>query len=257
MILNHGQVTWTTPELAPTLPTTTPHHGRTALDRFNMHRCIGFHWGNISNALLAQFRCNKSEFGGRLIAVDEPWIHWTGTKMQSKQWTTRGEPAPKKAKTVFSTRKVMPTVFWNSHRVILIEYLQKGKTITGTYYASLLKKLKAELAEKRSHLQKKKILFHQDNAQSHTSMVVMAKIYELRIELLEHLPYSQNLALGDFFLFPHLKIALRGHGFSLNEETITLVNNYFAKKNAEYYLGGLQKWKHRWEKCVELQGDLC
>ncbi|GFU17250.1 uncharacterized protein TNCV_1854711 [Trichonephila clavipes] len=41
VILNHGQVTWTTPELAPPLLTTTPHQREyvSALDRFNMHRC--------------------------------------------------------------------------------------------------------------------------------------------------------------------------------------------------------------------------
>ncbi|GFY13451.1 uncharacterized protein TNCV_1803221 [Trichonephila clavipes] len=38
VILNHGQVTWTTPELAPPLLTTTPHQ-REDLDRFNEHRC--------------------------------------------------------------------------------------------------------------------------------------------------------------------------------------------------------------------------
>lgn len=40
-------------------------------------------------------------------------------------------------------------------------FSSKGKTIIGSYYASLLNKLKEEL---RSHLQKKKILFLQDNA---------------------------------------------------------------------------------------------
>ncbi|GFT14257.1 uncharacterized protein TNCV_4591141 [Trichonephila clavipes] len=41
VILNHGQVTWTTPELAPPLLTTTPHQREDvlALDRFNVHRC--------------------------------------------------------------------------------------------------------------------------------------------------------------------------------------------------------------------------
>ena len=148
----------------------------------------------------------------------------------------------------------MATVFWDSHGVILIDYLRKGKIITGTYYASLLDKLKAELAEKRPHLQKKKILFHQDNAPSHTSAVAMAKIHELRFELLDHPPYSPDLAPSDFFLFPHLKIALGGQRFSSNEEAITFVNKYFAEKNAEYYLDGLQRWEHRWEKCAELQG---
>ncbi|GFX00411.1 transposable element Tcb1 transposase [Trichonephila clavipes] len=41
VILNHGQVTWTTPELAPPLLTATPHQREevSALDRFNVHRC--------------------------------------------------------------------------------------------------------------------------------------------------------------------------------------------------------------------------
>ncbi|GFV79535.1 uncharacterized protein TNCV_279881 [Trichonephila clavipes] len=41
VILNHGQVTWTTPELAPPLLTTTPHQREdvSALDRFNVHHC--------------------------------------------------------------------------------------------------------------------------------------------------------------------------------------------------------------------------
>ncbi|GFT74811.1 retrovirus-related Pol polyprotein from transposon opus [Trichonephila clavipes] len=41
VILNHGQVTWTTPELAPPLLTTTPHQREdvSALDRFRVHRC--------------------------------------------------------------------------------------------------------------------------------------------------------------------------------------------------------------------------
>ncbi|GFW84233.1 uncharacterized protein TNCV_4878961 [Trichonephila clavipes] len=41
VILNHGQVTWTTPEQAPPLLTTPPHQREdvSALDRFNVHRC--------------------------------------------------------------------------------------------------------------------------------------------------------------------------------------------------------------------------
>ncbi|GFV58186.1 integrase catalytic domain-containing protein [Trichonephila clavipes] len=41
VIVIHGQVTWTTPELAPPSPNyhTTPMGGRFTLDRFNVHRC--------------------------------------------------------------------------------------------------------------------------------------------------------------------------------------------------------------------------
>ncbi|GFT63471.1 uncharacterized protein TNCV_869571 [Trichonephila clavipes] len=42
VILNHGQVTWMTPGLAPPLLTTTPHQRNdlSALDRLNVHRCL-------------------------------------------------------------------------------------------------------------------------------------------------------------------------------------------------------------------------
>ena len=35
----------------------------------------------------------------------------------------------------------MASVFWNAHGVIFIDYLEKGRTITGTYYAALLDRL--------------------------------------------------------------------------------------------------------------------
>ncbi|GFT10526.1 mariner Mos1 transposase [Trichonephila clavipes] len=132
---------------------------------------------------------------------------------------------------------------------------KRKKIITGAYCASLLDKLKTELVGKRPHFKKKKILFHQDNAPSHASAVTMAKIHELRFELLDLTPYSPDLAPSNFFFFPHVIIALGGQRLSSNEEAITFVIPYFAKKNSVYYLDGLQTWGHRWDKCVELQGD--
>ncbi|GFU90705.1 histone-lysine N-methyltransferase SETMAR [Trichonephila clavipes] len=66
----------------------------------------------------------------------------------------------------------------------------------------------------------------------------MAKIHELQFELLDHPPYSPDLAPSDFFLLPHLKIVLEGQRNSSNEEAITFVNHYFVEKNVEYYLDG-------------------
>ena len=61
---------------------------------------------------LEMFQHNPVEFLRRFITVDETWIHYfTETKEQSKQWTSPGESAPKKAKTVKSAGKVMVTVF--------------------------------------------------------------------------------------------------------------------------------------------------
>ena len=72
------------------------------------------------------------------MTVNETWIrHYTfEAKQQSKQWAALGgQCAPKKAKTVLSAGKVTVTVFWDSQEII---YLQKGQTITGTYYSKYI-----------------------------------------------------------------------------------------------------------------------
>ena len=69
----------------------------------------------------------------------------------------------------------MASVFWNAHGVLFIEYLEKGSTITGAYYAVLLDRLFDEIRKKRPYLKKKKILFHDDDPPSHTSNIAQAK----------------------------------------------------------------------------------
>lgn len=210
-----------------------------------------------SEAVLAILRRNPKEFFRRYITVDETWIHYytPETKRQSQQWIFEGERAPKKAKTVKSAGKVMATVFWDAQGIIFIDYLQKGKTITGAYYASLLDKLSKEIEEKRPHLKKKKILFHQDNAPVHTCKVSAAKMAELKFEILPHPPYSPDLAPSDFFLFPNLKKWLGGRRFTSNEDVIEQTNAYFDAFSKLYFLEGLKNLEKRLEKCIELKGD--
>lgn len=206
-----------------------------------------------SQIILELFRRDPDEFLRRYITVDEIWIHYytPETKQQSKQWIFHGE----RARTVKSAGKVMATVFWDARGIIFIDYLEKGKTITGEYYASLLDRLSEEIKEKRRHLARKKILFHQDNARVHTCAVAMAKIAELKFELLQHPPYSPDLAPSDYFLFPNLKKWLGGQRFTSNEELIAQTNAYFEELPKSYFLDGLKALEKRLDKCIQLKGD--
>jgi [histone H3]-lysine36 N-dimethyltransferase SETMAR len=205
----------------------------------------------------ARIQRNPRDFFIRFVTVDETWIHHytPETKEQSKQWTARGESTPKKAKTVPSAGKVMATIFWDSQGVILIDYLQKGRTITGQYYSDLLTRFDAVLKEKRPRLQRKKLLFHQDNAPAHSSRIVASKLTELRYELVRHPPYSPDLAPSDFFLLPNLKKSLAGKRFASNEEVIAATHTYFADFETSYFSDGLKRLEHRLKKCIDLRGD--
>ena len=63
-----------------------------------------------------------------------------------------------------SAKKIMASIFWDAKGVLLIDYLEKGKTINSEYYCNLLDQLDKNIREKRPGLQKKTIIFHQDNA---------------------------------------------------------------------------------------------
>ena len=53
-------------------------------------------------------------------------------------------------------------------------------------------------------------LFHWDNAPVHTAKAVKTFLDKKGIKMLDHHPYSPDLAPADFFLFPTLKRELAG-----------------------------------------------
>ncbi|XP_054737659.1 histone-lysine N-methyltransferase SETMAR-like [Anastrepha obliqua] len=119
-----------------------------------------------SKSCLDMFMRNKSEFLRRYITMDETWIHHftPESNRQSAEWHAAGESRPKRPKTQQSAGKIMVSAFWDAHGIIFIDYLQKEQTINRDYYIALLGRLKDEIAKKRLHMAKKKVLFHQDNA---------------------------------------------------------------------------------------------
>ena len=90
--------------------------------------------------------------------MDETLIHYYTLESRegSKQWVKPGESAPKRPNTQPSAGKVMVSVFWDSHGVIFIDYLETEKKITATYYAELLGTLVDKIRKKRPHFRKKK-----------------------------------------------------------------------------------------------------
>jgi histone-lysine N-methyltransferase SETMAR len=86
---------------------------------------------------------------------------------------------------------------------------------------------------KDSVWKRKKITFYQDNASSHKVVLSMGKLGDLQYELLEHPPYSPDLAPSDFCLFLKLKLFLAGERFSSNQEGIAAVEEYFCRSYEE------------------------
>jgi hypothetical protein len=59
----------------------------------------------------------------------------------------------KKTRSVPSAGNIMASVFWDAENILCIDYLEKGKKITGEYYSNLLTRLVEKIHQKRPGLQ--------------------------------------------------------------------------------------------------------
>lgn len=130
----------------------------------------------------------------------------------------------------------------------------RGTTVNAEYIVGALKMFLKRLRQKRPELIKNGFILHWDNAPVHTAQTVQQFLAKKNIEVLAHPPYSPDLAPADYFLFPRVKADLAGE--FLDAETFKtrwdgVVNTITKEQFGEAY----QKWVHRHEKCVQLDGD--
>jgi hypothetical protein len=78
---------------------------------------------------------------------------------------------------------------------LLVDYLEKGASITAKYYIALLDKLRQQLVYKRRVKLSKGMLFLQDNAAPQKVAIMHQKLTDLHFDL----------APLDYYLFPNLK----------------------------------------------------
>lgn len=207
---------------------------------------------SISKECLDLLTRNRADFWRRLVTVDETWAlcYVPENRTSARQRTEAGTSAPNEV------RKYLASVFWDCHGVLLVDFLEKGKTVDSEYYyCALLERLKVEIAVKRPRMKGKQILFLQDNASAHSSVATLAKVNDLGIQLLPQPPYSPDLAPSDYHFIPNLKRWLINNKFGSREEVINATPGYYASLPKNYYLDGIKDLENRWKKCIQLEGN--
>ena len=147
----------------------------------------------------------------------------------------------------------MATIFWDCQGVVLIDFLPRGTTMTGQYYAALLGRLReAVKKERRGKLSRGVLLLH-DNAPPHTSHLATSAIHNCGFEVLTHPPYSPDLAPSDFHLFANLKKVLGGSRFTQESEAKAFVTEWLTEQTHDFYLHGIRTLLKRWQKCIDVR----
>ena len=139
-------------------------------------------------------------------------------------------------------KKVMLSVLRNFKGIVYFELLPRNQTINSNVYCRQLMKLDKEIKEKRTELSTRKgIIFHQDNARPHKSLVTGKKLLELGWEVMPHPPYCPDFAPSDYHLFRLLQNHLNEKAYDSNEAVKNEMIQRFASKNQTFYESGIMK----------------
>ena len=248
----------------------------TDLSRFTLHTIIHDHLGlrkitsrwvphklTIKNrqdrVRICKENLNKFESGAwRLYDVvtgDESWFYHyhVGRKQSNKSWLEKGESPRTLVRQGRFSPKTMVCLFFKTTGVVLVSYLESGKTINHeTYIDYCLDPLIKELYKIRPIDGVKNIKLHHDNARPHVHQAVKSYLKDNSLHTIDHPPYSPDLAPCDFWLFDYIKQRLGSHA---NQESLVCqIADIVKNIDHSEYIKTFEKWLERMKLFIKNEG---
>ena len=211
--------------------------------------------GHISTCDLLLERNENIPFSKQIVTGNEKWILYNNVE-RKRLWGKQNGPPPTTPKAGLHPKKVMLYIWWDWKGVLYYELLPENQMIKSNKYCSQLDQLKAALEEKHLELINRKcIIFHQNNTRPHVSLMTRQKLLQLGWEVLIHPPYSPGIAPSDFHLFWSLQNSLTGKNFNSLEDCKRYLEQFFAQKDKKFCEDGIMKLPEKWRKVVEQNGE--
>lgn len=186
--------------------------------------------------------------------MDEVWFYQYDPelKRQSSQWLAPGKQCPSKPIRGRSVRKTLLLAFFDHRGLVYREFLRNSTVDTPTFI-HVLSWYKVAVTNRRPRLHR---VLHMDHAPAHNSRDTKLHMLFTGLKRLSHPALSPDLALCDFWLFPHLKKHMRSQIYpSLDALEAAVDAEIAAIPLAEFREVILQKWPTRWGRCVNRHGD--
>ena len=207
---------------------------------------------------LKENAANDPSFLSNVITGDETWVYAYDpeTKTQSSQWKSPGSPRPKKARQVRSNIKSMLICFFDQKGIVHKEFVPPGQTVNAAFYVEVLRRLRENVRRKRpDQWQNNTWLLHHDNAPAHAALLTRRFLTDNNMTVVPHPPYSPDLAPSDFFLFPKLKMKLKGRRFQTVEEIQAESQAVLNTLRENDFQECFKNWQRRWDRCQASEGD--
>jgi len=201
---------------------------------------------------------NGPSFLSNVITGDKTWVYAYDpeTKTQPSQWKSPGSPRLKKARQVRSNIKSMLICFFYQKGIFHKDFVPPGQAVNAAFYVEVLRRLRENVRRKRpDQWQNNTWLLHHDNAPAHAAHLTRWFLTDNNMTVVPHPPYSPYLAPSDFFLFPKLKMKLKGRRFQTAEkiqaESQAVLNTLRENDFQECF----KNWQRRWDRCQASEGD--
>ncbi len=192
------------------------------------------------------------------VTMDESWVYMYDpeTKEQSKEWLRRHESRPQKPQRTLATGKVMVVTFFDSLGLIYREFVHRPVTINQIVFRQIITRFDIACQNRRPRgTVRGRRFIHMDNTSSHTAGLTLQHLRNLGWTVIPQPPYSPDLALNDFWLYPRVKRGLKGRKFRTTQDLEDAFDQEVANICLdEYRTCLLRKWPARWRKCLAHQG---
>ena len=151
--------------------------------------------------------------------------------------------------------KAMLIVFFDIQGIVMAEWVPIGQTVNQQYYIEVLTKLHERVRRKQLELWRSGRILHQDNAPPYITLSVKQYLANKNITVLEHPPYSPDLASCDFCLLPEIKSVFKGTHF-VSVENVKAKSAEILNSLREHDLQNcFEHWQHRMQLCVISEGN--
>lgn len=185
----------------------------------------------------------------QIVTCDEKWIGFDNPHRHN-EWRSSDQPSSSTPVKDFRKEKRMLITFWDRRGVIHWELLEKGQSMTADLYCQILRRVKKQLRNRRIP-----VIFLHDNAKPHTAKMTKKLLEEFGWEVLEHPPYSPDLAPSDYHLFRSMEHWLRNKKFKNVNEMSVALTNFFDSKDRQFYRRGIFMLPDMWLNVIDSEGE--
>ena len=149
----------------------------------------------------------------------------------------------------------MITVFFcKSGHVALIPLLERKTVNVEWYINACLPKVIGTWSSRCPNMGARGLMLHLDKATTHTAATTVDYLQENHIQLVTHPHYSPDHFPCDFFLFPQVKLQLKGRQFSTVKEARITFEIAISDLPYSAWACAMENWFQRMILCIRAEG---